>query len=55
MERMKQLIEPSSATTIAAAMFNKLPVQHKNVVSIISGGNVDVERLDQYILKSTDF
>src|SRR5699024_5397084 len=53
MERMKQLIEPSSATTIAAAMFNKLPVQQKNVVPIISGGNVDVERLDHYILKTT--
>lgn len=51
LERMKQLIEPSSATTIAAAMFNKLNLQGKNIVAVISGGNVDVEKLNQYILK----
>lgn len=45
MERMKQLIEPSSATTIAAAMFQKIPVQSKKVVTIISGGNVDLEQV----------
>ncbi len=49
MERMKQLIEPSSATTIAAAMFNKLNVQDKNIVTVISGGNVDLGKIHQYI------
>lgn len=49
MERMKQLIEPSSATTIAAAMFNKLNIQGKNIVTVISGGNVDLEKIHQLI------
>lgn len=45
MERMKQVIEPSSATTLAAAMTGKLGVTGKKVVSIISGGNVDLTAL----------
>jgi threonine dehydratase len=45
LERMKQLIEPSAATTVAAAMFGKLPLKAKRVVAVISGGNVDLERL----------
>lgn len=50
MERMKQLIEPSSATTVAAAMFNKLPFQGKKVVTIISGGNVDLDKVSNFIV-----
>lgn len=50
MERMKQLIEPSSATTVAAAMFNKLPFQGKKVVTIISGGNVDLDKVSKFIV-----
>ncbi|MFC5602770.1 threonine ammonia-lyase [Sporosarcina koreensis] len=49
LERTKQLIEPSSATTIAAAMFNKLDIQGKNIVTVISGGNVDVDKVHQFI------
>ena len=44
-ERMKQVVEPSSAVTIAAAMTGKLGVQGKKVVCVMSGGNVDVEKL----------
>lgn len=51
LERMKQMIEPSSATTIAAAMFNKLPFQGKRVVTIISGGNVDIAQLPDLIVE----
>ncbi len=50
LERMKQLIEPSSATTVAAAMFNKLPFQGKKVVALISGGNVDLEQVPDLIV-----
>jgi threonine dehydratase len=50
LERMKQLIETSSATTIAAAMFNKLPYQDKKVVTIISGGNVDINKVPEFIV-----
>lgn len=48
MERMKQLIEPSSATTVAAAMFNKLPFHGKRVVTVISGGNVDLNQVPNF-------
>lgn len=44
MERMKQIIEPSSAVTVAAAIFDKLGVQQKNVVCVLSGGNMDVHQ-----------
>ena len=54
MERMKQLIEPSSATTVAAAMFNKLPFQGKKVVTVISGGNVDLEKVPGFIVDRTN-
>ncbi|MCM3638144.1 threonine/serine dehydratase [Sporosarcina luteola] len=53
LERTKQLIEPSSATTIAAAMFNKLNIQGKNIVTVISGGNVDLDKVHQYIVTTT--
>lgn len=45
LERMKQLIEPSSAVTVAAAMSKKLGVQDKKVVCVLSGGNVDIRSL----------
>ena len=45
MERMKQLIEPSSAVAVAAAMFDKLNIRDKNVACVLSGGNVDVNKL----------
>lgn len=48
LERTKQLIEPSSATTIAAAMFNKLNLHGKNIVSVISGGNVDIDKVQEF-------
>ena len=44
-ERMKQVVEPSSAVTVAAAMTGKLGVSGKKVVCVMSGGNVDIERL----------
>ncbi|MEN1967462.1 threonine/serine dehydratase [Lentibacillus sp. N15] len=45
LERMKQLIEPSSAVSVAAAMFDKLGVRDKKVVCVLSGGNADVRKL----------
>lgn len=38
---MKILIEPSSATVLAAVLANKEKFKGKRVVLIISGGNVD--------------
>ncbi|MFC4411586.1 threonine/serine dehydratase [Chungangia koreensis] len=54
LERTKQFIEPSSATTIAAALFNKLNFEGKNVVTVISGGNVDLDSVHQLIVSTTE-
>ncbi len=44
-ERMKIIIEPSSAVAFAAVLKNKEEFATKNVGIIISGGNVDVKNL----------
>ena len=44
-ERMKILIEPSSAVPVAALLMGGLEVQGKRVGVILSGGNVDLDRL----------
>ncbi|HKJ34516.1 MAG TPA: pyridoxal-phosphate dependent enzyme, partial [Balneolales bacterium] len=44
-ERMKIIIEPSSAVPIAVLMEQKLSVENKKIGVIISGGNVDLEKL----------
>jgi threonine dehydratase len=45
LERTKQLIEPSSVTTVAAVMFNKIPFKNKKIVTVITGGNVDLAQI----------
>lgn len=44
LERMKQLIEPSGAVAVAAAMFDKLGVKNKKIACVVSGGNVDLPK-----------
>ncbi len=44
-ERMKIIIEPSSAVVVAALLFKKLEWSGLRVGAIISGGNVDFEAL----------
>ncbi len=44
-ERMKIVIEPSSAVPLAAIIENKVDVKNKNIGIIISGGNVDLNDL----------
>jgi threonine dehydratase len=44
-ERMKILIETSSAVPLAALMENKIDVKGKKTGVIISGGNVDLDKL----------
>jgi threonine dehydratase len=44
-ERMKIIIEPSSAVPLAAILENKIDVQHKKVGIILSGGNLDLGKL----------
>jgi threonine dehydratase len=44
-ERMKILIEPSSAVPLACLLERTLDVAGANVGVIVSGGNVDLDRL----------
>lgn len=48
-EREKLIAEGAGATSVAAVMFNKIPVQGKNVVCLVSGGNIDVTILSRVI------
>lgn len=42
MEQKKLVSEGAGAVSVAAAMFNKVPIKGKNVVCVVSGGNIDV-------------
>lgn len=49
MEQQKIVAEGAGATSVAAVMFNKLPVKGKKVCAIVSGGNIDVNILSRVI------
>ncbi len=49
MEQQKLVTEGAGAVSVAAAMFNKVPVKNKKVVCILSGGNIDVTILSRVI------
>lgn len=48
-ERQKLVAEGAGAVSVAAAMFDKLPIEGKKVVCLVSGGNVDVTFLNRII------
>ena len=48
-ERQKLIAEGAGAASVAAVMFNKIPVQGKKVVCLVSGGNIDVTILSRVI------
>ena len=49
MERQKIVSEGAGAVSVAAVLFNKIPVKGKKVVAVISGGNIDVNILARVI------
>lgn len=49
MEKQKLVTEGAGAVSVAAAMFNKVPVKNKKVVCLLSGGNIDVTILSRVI------
>ena len=50
LERMKLLVEPAGAAALAALMHGKIPVARGTRVAVIlSGGNVDVQRLAELL------
>lgn len=48
-EKQKMIAEGAGAVSVAAAMFDKFPIQGKKVVSLVSGGNIDVTSLSRVI------
>ena len=49
MEKEKMVAEGSGALSIAAVMFDKINLKNKNIVCIVSGGNIDVNILSRVI------
>ncbi len=49
MEKEKVVAEGSGALPVAAIMFDKIPLENKNIVCLISGGNIDVNILSRVI------
>ena len=48
-EQHKLIAEGAGAVSVAAALFNKVPVKGKKVVCVVSGGNIDVTILSRVI------
>lgn len=49
LQRGKLLAEPSGVTSLAAAIYNKCNIKGKNVVPVISGGNINMSLLEQIV------
>lgn len=49
LEKMKMVAEGAGATSVAAAMFGKVDMEGHKVVSVLSGGNIDVNLLSKII------
>ncbi len=49
MERCKMIVEPAGATPVAAVLNGKIDVAGKNVVCLLSGGNIDVSFVQSII------
>ncbi len=48
-EQQKMVAEGAGAVSVAAAMFDKLPIKGKKTVCLVSGGNIDVTILSRVI------
>lgn len=51
MERQKLVAEGAGATSVAAVLSDKLPIKNKNVVCVLSGGNIDVNILSRVLTR----
>ena len=50
-EKQKLIAEGAGAVSLAAVMADKIPVEGKNVVCLVSGGNIDVNILSRVITR----
>jgi threonine dehydratase len=44
-DKLKLIVEPSAAVPLAALLEGKLPVAGQRVAIVVSGGNVDLDRM----------
>lgn len=51
LEQQKIVAEGAGAVSVAAVMYNKVPVKGKKVVCLVSGGNIDVNTLSRVITR----
>lgn len=51
MERQKLISEGAGAVAVAAVLADKVPVNGKNVVCVVSGGNIDVNILSRVLTR----
>ncbi len=51
LEREKQVVEPAGASSLAAVLNNKIDVEGKRVVCVLSGGNIDVSFIHKVVEK----
>ncbi len=51
LEKQKIVVEGAGATTVAALLHNRLKIKNKNIVALLSGGNIDVTMLSVIIEK----
>lgn len=51
LQRAKILAEPAGVTSVAAALFKKSKLKGMNVVPVVSGGNINMQILEQIIEK----
>ena len=54
MEEEKMIAEGAGAVSVAAAMFNKVPIKGKKTICLVSGGNIDVNILNRVINRGLD-
>lgn len=51
LEAEKVIAEGAGAASVAAVMYNKVPVKGKNTICVVSGGNIDVTILNRVIMR----
>lgn len=49
LQRAKLVVEPAGATSLAAILSKKIPSPNKNIIAVISGGNINLSLLTQII------
>ena len=54
-ERQKLISEGAGATSVAAVLSDKVPVNNKNVVCVVSGGNIDVNILSRVLTRGLKY